>query len=67
MAGYDGDGIQRIVLTFLQAMARFTTQRSGSWSDTSGGTTPWSSLTGAGTGVPGDGDTIVVARHILYH
>lgn len=44
-------------------MAALTTQRSGNWSDTVAGTTPWTALTGSGTGgVPGAGDTVTIGN-----
>lgn len=43
-------------------MAALTTTRSGDWSNTTGGVTPWTALTGSGTGgVPGAGDTVTIA------
>lgn len=46
-------------------MAALTTVRAGDWNNSTGGVTPWTSLTGSGTGgVPGSGDTVTISKAV---
>lgn len=46
-------------------MAAMTTARAGDWKNVTGGVTPWTALTGAGTGgVPGVGDTVTLSHAV---
>jgi len=49
-------------------MAALTTTRAGNWADTNAGTTPWTALTGSGTGgVPGIGDSVTITHAVTVN